>query len=275
MYHEILSFSRKDREYLTEDILHDLLEKYLEIRAPDALAYGKAHFDREHPHVHVMISGNLVKSAKKLRIDRGRFQGIKREMERYQRREYPLLENSVVFRRSGGKKQSFKENAFPNEIWERGDVKRTIKEGERRRRTGEKGEKERVRETIINCLCEVSEKGFLDALQKKGFSLYRRGKSIGVQNTSTKRKYRLQTLGLYHDYLEMEKRWEKTKERSDILKMIELEKIREIWREMEYQEEIMAVLEGGYDQEEGRKKELGEIVRLKRKKSREMGGRTR
>ena len=48
LYHEILSFSSKDRPDLTPAILDDLTRQYIQLRCPDALVYAKAHLDTDH-----------------------------------------------------------------------------------------------------------------------------------------------------------------------------------------------------------------------------------
>ena len=96
LYHEILSFGEGDRESVTVPMMEDLVRRYLELRAPYALAYARAHFNTECPHVHVVISANNVGSSRRLRLSRREFRSIQREVERYQRERYPFLEHSVA-----------------------------------------------------------------------------------------------------------------------------------------------------------------------------------
>ena len=105
LYHDILSFSDRDTNRLTPEIMQDLASRYIELRANNSLAYGKIHLDTECPHVHLMISGNLLGSAKKTRISKAKFKQIKIELERYQKSRYPFLEHSLVFER-GRKEKS-------------------------------------------------------------------------------------------------------------------------------------------------------------------------
>ena len=55
IYHEILAFETGHDVPL--DVLEDLTREYLELRAPNALAYAEPHFDKDHLHIHVAISG--------------------------------------------------------------------------------------------------------------------------------------------------------------------------------------------------------------------------
>jgi hypothetical protein len=256
-YHEIISFSEKDAKFLTEEILHDLVFEYLENRATGALCYAKAHFDKKNPHVHVIISANLIKSKKKLRITKGQFQTIKRDLEKYQKRKYSFLENSVVFE---GREKKEK-------------LKTTIKEGERERRIGNpknKNRKEQIASIVKNCLCAGSERKFLEKLKAEGLKFYVRGKTAGVQEAQKGRKFRLQTLGVVSLYLAAEKRWENANKRQIEIRQIEIAKGRSMWREFDFHGEVLGMIEE--KRESGKRaEEIRRIVRAKAKCRRERG----
>jgi hypothetical protein len=97
-YHEIISFSPADRDILARDpgILMDMARKYLDLRAPHSLAIARPHFDGEHIHVHLMISGNQSQSKETSRISRMVFDQVKKELNEYQLSQYPELSNSVI-----------------------------------------------------------------------------------------------------------------------------------------------------------------------------------
>ena len=98
LYHEILSVSDLDREAVTPEILEDLCRHYLELRAPNALAFAQPHFDKGHLHIHIGISGVEYKSRKTLRMDNAQFERVRRGLEEYQRQHYgEELKNSVVY----------------------------------------------------------------------------------------------------------------------------------------------------------------------------------
>ena len=96
IYHEIMSFHGEDRDYLTPETLEDLATKYLEMRAPDALAFAAVHKDRNHTHVHIMISANEYRSDKATRISKKDFANIQRDLEAYQKEHYGL-EHSIAY----------------------------------------------------------------------------------------------------------------------------------------------------------------------------------
>jgi hypothetical protein len=255
LYHEIISFSEKDRKFLTESILYDLAFEYLQMRASGALAYAKVHFDKKCPHVHVVISANLIKSGQKLRITKGQFGTIKRNLEKYQQKEYPLLENSVVFDKAREKEK----------------LKKTVKEGERDRRIKnkrEKSRKEQIVDIVKNCLCAGSEKEFLEKLKTAGLKFYVRGKNAGVQEASKMCKFRFRTLGVVPLYQKTQKRWENANKREFEIKQIEIEKERQKWRELCFHNEILQLLEEERELE-GREKEIKQILKAKSRFKRE------
>jgi hypothetical protein len=101
LYHEVIAITKEDREHDTEEMLNDLAREYLRWRAPNALAYAKAQFDTDSPHLHLMISGNLIESKRKLHLERAEFERIKRKLERYQVEKYPQLSHSIVYDPTG------------------------------------------------------------------------------------------------------------------------------------------------------------------------------
>lgn len=96
MYHEILSFHAHDRDAITPETLEDITREYLRIRAPNALAYAAPHYDRDHVHVHIAISGVEFRSSKTLRMNNRTFASVRRQIEHYQLTKYPELEHSIV-----------------------------------------------------------------------------------------------------------------------------------------------------------------------------------
>jgi len=206
LYHEILSLSNEDKKQITPAILKDLGEKYLELRAGQALAFGAVHLNTGTPHIHLMISANLLESSKKLRVNKKRFDAIKRELEAYQKMRYPFLLHSVAFGERGKSKHASR------------------KEEERKRRLKKEGQetpskKEVVKNIIATAMSEaLSQSEFANKLKGKGFELYRRGKSVGVVEVSSGKKYRLKTLGLAEAYKEALVSFRKISRRKEELK---------------------------------------------------------
>jgi hypothetical protein len=232
LFHEILSFSGKDTNELNPKIINDLVKKYLELRAPEALAYSKIHFDTDCPHAHLMLSGNLKQSAQKLRLSKREFEQVKIELERYQKKKYPFLENSVVFGEVRGKKKTGKARA-----------EREMERRHQKKASPPKTQKEQVVEAIRSALVgSYSKNQFIEALKIRGFDFYERGDTNGVKETASKRKYRFKTLGLDGLYLETMKRWQKASERSRDIKEIITSKVKSLWRKMGFKEDILETI---------------------------------
>jgi hypothetical protein len=227
LYHEVLSFSEKDREGVTLKILEDLGRYYLDRRAPNALAYAKAHLETGNPHLHILVTGNEIESRKKVRLSRSEFGKIKRELEAYQREKYPELSHSLcqtVSRKPEG-------------------VHRTPGENERQRRIKRPNEKDRIFE-VVNPILSRSEsrEDFIKDLEASGFRFYTRGKNHGVQDAATGRKYRFKTLGLDQRFVAVQNQWKQLSVRSRELESIRTEKAVHRLKEMSFGEDILEVL---------------------------------
>jgi hypothetical protein len=182
-YHEILSLaegSSHSKEMIP--ILEDLGQTYLQYRAPRALALGQVHMDTDHPHIHLLISGNEIETSKKVRITKRRFEEVKQKLEHYQERHYPILSHSVVFGPKKGEKRLTNAQTY-------------------------------VRDQVIQHLDAAgSEKAFIENLDQAGIEIYQRGKGLGVLVRQTGRKYRFKTLRLQDDFTIRKQQWAQAKE---------------------------------------------------------------
>lgn len=243
LYHEIIAIAEADREKVTEEMLIDLTREYLQRRAPNALAYAKAQFNTESPHVHILISGNQIESGKKLRLERKEFEQIKRELERYQIEKYPQLSHSIVYG-----KQRHKAHDRPA---------LTQGEQERIRRLKEKTnklptQKADTRRRLKACLTTAqSEEHLIELLKAAHLAPYVRGNTPGVTDTCTGRKYRLRTLGLDQEGQATLKRLranqpqqERTQARLQKVEDIKLMKMQRQWLRPGFREEIADALQG-------------------------------
>lgn len=262
LYHEILSLSGKDQ--VDPHILQELGFRYLRQRAAGALAYGVIHLDQGNPHIHFVISGNLIESAKKLRLSKTQFDRIKKEIEGYQRKHYPDLKHSLVFNDTQAKSRP------------------TQSEKERERRLREIGRSEPSRKEIVKrdflaCLTALNSSEFLQKLKQHNLSLYIRGETIGIEDEKTGRKYRLKTLGLFEKYQEALRQWEKATERIPEIEAITTEKIRRNWKEFEFKEQIIEILNrkdlsnDDPPPYQKRTEEIREIKKIQRRRRRERG----
>lgn len=242
LYHEIIAIAEADREKVTEEMLIDLTREYLQRRAPNALAYAKAQFNTDSPHVHVLISGNQIESKRKLRLERKEFDQIKRELERYQIEKYPQLSHSIVY-----DKRQHKAHDWP---------RLTNPEAERARRLKDQAnktptQKEDAHERLKACLTVAqSEEHLIELLKSAQLVPYVRGKTPGVTDMATGRKYRLNTLGLDREGQETIERLrasqpqqERTQARLQKVEDIKLVKVQRLWLRLGFREEIAETLQ--------------------------------
>jgi hypothetical protein len=115
LYHDILSFHVADKDKISQYVLKDLVEYYIELRCPHAVVFAKPHMHNDNLHIHVLISGTNYRSSRVTRLSDSKWNSIRKEMERYQRSQYPELENSLVYDSIGDKKRKGKATRKENE----------------------------------------------------------------------------------------------------------------------------------------------------------------
>ncbi|CAA6821050.1 MAG: Unknown protein, partial [uncultured Sulfurovum sp.] len=128
------------------------------------------HKDKEHVHIHVMISSNEMMGQKRVRLSKKDFSNIQKELEQYVSAAYPQLGNTKHYQ---------KEKSL---------------------------EKSKNKEQLQELLKELFERSnskdsFKNHMATVGIEFYTRGSTVGVIFKG--KKYRLKTLGLLADYEKM------------------------------------------------------------------------
>lgn len=98
LYHDIIAFHPKDKQAIENNpyILEDIARLYITERSPNGLAYAKIHLDKEHIHIHVVLSPNEKESRKSIRVSKKNFSIIRQKLERHQYLTYPELTFSFI-----------------------------------------------------------------------------------------------------------------------------------------------------------------------------------
>lgn len=190
LYHDQISLHPKDAKHITNEVLEDLLRKYVELRGVEnALVLGKAHLHEKNPHLHVMISANEIRSEKLNRMSRAEFDNLRLHFELYQRGKYPGLSHSIV--------HTNKPVQLSIDMALEDRHTRSEKAYQYKRRTGKETKKEslkRVLKGIFSAEIPI-QKSFKTFLETPELTFYsHQNKPIGViyQN----RKYGFKTLGI-------------------------------------------------------------------------------
>lgn len=180
-YHDILSFAPNDTHALTEAAITDLVDKYIELRCPQAIVLGVIH-RQAHVHVHLCISGIAQGTGEVIRISRTEFSEIQKAVQDYQIEHYPELVHSLP--------------AF-------GSRSRNISTPELQwmARTGMTSIREQLKHfanRVYHAATTFSD--FLDRIHEAGLSTYaRNGKTKGILYGD--RKYRFSKLGIELDHM--------------------------------------------------------------------------
>lgn len=199
LYHEIVSLTRSTKIPLDEqkELLQQIVQEYIAMRCPQNMCFGNLHDDKDHSiHYHLMISANECGEDKRHRLSKAQFKDIQTALEAHVLKNYPKLEQKVAINKQANEKL-------------------TQKGAELKRRTGETPKRDEIVSQLRETFSEARSKDDLRSLlQKQGFSIYVRGKTVGVIDTSSDRKYRLKTIGLVEAYETLNDHQEQIKEPS-------------------------------------------------------------
>lgn len=189
LYHEILSITIEEgvgRRH-AKACLRELALRYVGERCPGNMVYGCLHDDhRDHIHYHLMISANERGDRRRLRLSKGRFDEIKRELEIHTLEQYPELKQRRII------------------TAEREEKKLSRKAAEVKRKGGKLERQDFVRRGIHEAMVAArSMDEFRELLLGKQFEYYQRGKHHGVSVIhldGRQEKYRFATLGIAADF---------------------------------------------------------------------------
>lgn len=183
LYHEVIVLEEQVHLQSNQVVsaLHDLAERYCELRAPHQLVWGRVHQDTDFPHIHLMISANAVRSDRRVRMDRKYFANVQEDLEVWREANFPEMNQRTVYRQ-----QQPKETPKIVQI-----------EGEMVRRERKPSAKQAVFRTLQPIFEQAQSREELErSIRSAGYEIYQRGKSWGVIVRGTGQRHRLQTLGL-------------------------------------------------------------------------------
>lgn len=174
--HDIISISKDDYKNITIAKMKDIGNKYLQLRGDNIIAVGALHMEKEHAHIHFMISPVEIYTGRSVRISKQRFKEIKQELQDYHREKYPELIHSIVDHDK--KKQKISEREY-----------QTVK------RSKQHSIKEQYKKVLDQLIRKSSSnKDFYNHLKDQDFELYER-KGILTGIVKGNKKYRFKTIG--------------------------------------------------------------------------------
>lgn len=197
LYHEIISLSKNNLSSQEQQkILQALAQEYLSKRAEQHLAFTALHKDKEHMHIHLMISANEITGDKRIRFSKDSFALIQKELESYLNERYPQLNPTEHYQKS------------------KADKKTPRKEQEMKSHSKKSSRKDELCETLRTIFEKAtSEEYFKNTLKNRGIDFYIRGKTAGI--VFEDKKYRLNTLGLQTEYNQFVNKLERIKNRKE------------------------------------------------------------
>ena len=175
-YHEIVSLHKSDTDKLPRKVMLKIARKYAKERSPNSMVVSTMHSDKDHLHIHNVISALEFATGKPVRLSRKEFKEVKNRMEHYQDKELGLEFSKVNHSK---KKDTILQLDIERELNLR----------------GKRSERQDIQDILVGVYArERKEIVHYRELEKAGLKLYSRGgKIVGVQGF--RRRYRLKTLG--------------------------------------------------------------------------------
>lgn len=214
LHHTIISFSNKDKKHIYPELLKDITKKYIELRGKDNIYLASSHHDKEHIHLHIVMSSIKYLTGESNRISRKEFKEIKLALDTYQKDKYPELVNSLP---NHGKSKRVQLN----------DMDKNLQISDRKL-----SQNQDVLE-IVRMVFDRSKSvdNFLSELKSEGYNTYMRGGKIYGIDDASERHYRFKTLGIDLNKLE-EKDRQSQVEAKQLQELAELRDSKvEIWNE--------------------------------------------
>jgi hypothetical protein len=203
-YHEIIALPKAVKEKTRaggEAVLFALAEAYVAKRAPRQLVWGRVHWEAEHPHLHLVISANEVRSPRRVRVPKARFTKLVEELEAFKCARWPDLPEKLWQHRKRYNRQ-----------------RRTHAEEQVTRRTGRASQRSQLAETLTALFAKARWLDDLDqSMAARGLKLYRRGQAWGVIDLASGKRHRLRSLGLLEAFRAMSDRILSQEQRLDLL----------------------------------------------------------
>lgn len=183
--HTILSFSNQDKEHINNALLKDISKKFVELRGKDNMYLASSHQDKDHIHLHIVMSGTKYMTGESTRISKREFQQLKLALDAYQKEKYPQLIHSLP---DHGKtlKDRLAEKAHQVQS-----------------RAANLSQKQQIIETTETLYSKSkSIDHFLSQLKSEGYEPYYRGhKLYGLENEEG-RHFRFKTIGFDREKLD-------------------------------------------------------------------------
>jgi hypothetical protein len=194
-YHEILSLPANDHDReKVKAALREIGQMYLDERASENIAVGIIHSDKEHLHLHIMLSSNRLLDRKRLRLSKKDFLMVQENVSSRAAARFPELQLDNLYtpdRVHSKKRESVRLSQGQQHEHQHGK--------ERPKKTSRKVELSSI---LHGLLAQHRDRESLDAaLKQHGLAIYQRGNTIGVIDQDGK-KHRFGTLGVMVHYQE-------------------------------------------------------------------------
>ena len=210
--HIVFSFHPKEKNLLDDKKLFLFSQEFARLMDFDkAITFGRVHYEKENIHCHFAVSASEYGNGKSRRISKAKLSEIQQEMNRYQQREFPELQHSLLYlpELKRERKRTLGGIPLPEKL-------REVDGSIRAKKRGQKSTLEIVRNRLLTIAKKHPKQlDFIRAIQnEKGLEVYQyRNRINGVKVMETNRngqevmkKYRWKRLAIDVDNLQRDVR---------------------------------------------------------------------
>jgi hypothetical protein len=200
-YHEIISLpaNELDKEQV-KAALRDIGRMYLEERARDNLAVGVIHTEKEHLHLHLMISANKLYERNRVRLSKDEFLKIQESVSQKAAERYPELNIDNLYT-----PDNIKKNTHERIRTTRAEQEQAAQKTKTHTRERKPSRKVTLSAQLHALLAQHRDIVSLQqALGERGLRFYQRGQNMGVIDPEGKR-HRFSTLGIQPHFEEWQR----------------------------------------------------------------------
>lgn len=95
LFHEIISFhTGENNALITKETIDGLVHEYMRLRGDTGVILAKAHFDKDHVHIHCCTSALHFRTGKSFGLSKTRLHELKASFQNYHKQHFPELTKS-------------------------------------------------------------------------------------------------------------------------------------------------------------------------------------
>ena len=93
--HVVISHSPLNNDKLTQEMMDEIVQEFLQHNYPDTLAYANHHYSEQNLHSHILIGANNIRSNDSTRLSKTQLRDMHEHMREFVHERYPELNEGI------------------------------------------------------------------------------------------------------------------------------------------------------------------------------------